>query len=117
MQDTDGSANGSSQTNNSGHVPELFSLERSISPPLVRRNSKAPVHTLPEATRATQPEAPVEVKDDNFKLVPSPFHLTRIRDLPNSSNADTISLKNILGDPMIKECWQFNYMFDIEFLM
>jgi tyrosyl-DNA phosphodiesterase-1 len=75
------------------------------------------VHTSPGAARETQPEAPVEVKDGNFKLVPSPFHLTRIRGLPSSSNVDTVSLKDILGDPMIKECWQFNYMFDIEFLM
>ncbi|KAH0553116.1 hypothetical protein GP486_006696 [Trichoglossum hirsutum] len=114
---TGDSRNGSSQANNYGHIPELVSLERSISPPPVSRNPKAPVYKPRGVTRVTLPEAPAEVKNGNIKPVPSPIHLTRIRDLPNSSNVDTISLKDILGDPMIKECWQFNYTFDIDFLM
>ncbi|KAH0543455.1 hypothetical protein FGG08_002220 [Glutinoglossum americanum] len=105
---------GSFRADTRDHVPELFSLERSISPPLVQRNSKAP---HPQAAGETQAETPVEIEVDNVKVVSSPFHLTRIRDVPDSSNIDTIRLKDILGDPMIKECWQFNYMFDIEFLM
>lgn len=47
----------------------------------------------------------------------SPFQLTKIRDLPPEMNEDTISLKDILGDPLIAECWEFNYLHDIEFLM
>jgi tyrosyl-DNA phosphodiesterase-1 len=47
----------------------------------------------------------------------SPFQLTRIRDLPPELNRDTISLKDILGDPLISECWEFNYLHDIDFLM
>ncbi|KAH0290842.1 phospholipase D/nuclease [Aureobasidium namibiae CBS 147.97] len=47
----------------------------------------------------------------------SPFQLTRIRDLSASSNVDTVTLSDILGDPMIKEQWQFNFLHDIDFIM
>lgn len=30
---------------------------------------------------------------------------------------DTVRLRDILGDPMIRECWQFNYLHDVDFLM
>lgn len=33
------------------------------------------------------------------------------------NNEDTVRLRDILGDPMIRECWQFNYLFDVDFLM
>lgn len=26
-------------------------------------------------------------------------------------------LRDLLGDPMIRECWQFNYLFDVDYLM
>ncbi|KAG9669849.1 phospholipase D/nuclease, partial [Aureobasidium melanogenum] len=48
---------------------------------------------------------------------PSPFQLTRIRDLSASANVDTVTLSDILGDPMIKEQWQFNFLLDIDFIM
>ncbi len=47
----------------------------------------------------------------------SPFQLTRIRDLPPELNRDTVTLTEILGDPLIAECWEFNYIHDIHFLM
>jgi tyrosyl-DNA phosphodiesterase 1 len=47
----------------------------------------------------------------------SPFHLTQIADLPPPSNVDTVSLKGILGNPLISECWEFNYLHDLDFLM
>lgn len=47
----------------------------------------------------------------------SPFQLTWIQDLPASSNADAVTLKDILGDPMIAECWEFNYLHHLDFLM
>ncbi|KZF25388.1 tyrosyl-DNA phosphodiesterase 1 [Xylona heveae TC161] len=52
-----------------------------------------------------------------MKIVPSPIQLSRIRDLSAQNNIDTVQLKDILGDPLIKECWQFNYLFDLDFLM
>jgi len=47
----------------------------------------------------------------------SPFQLTSITDLPASLNVDAVSLKDILGDPLISECWEFNYLHDLDFLM
>ncbi|KAG0649163.1 putative tyrosyl-DNA phosphodiesterase [Hyphodiscus hymeniophilus] len=71
------------------------SLAGSISPPPLRRTKARP--------------AP--------KIVPSPFQLTWITNLPASSNLDAVSLKDILGDPLIAECWEFNYLHDLDFLM
>ena len=51
------------------------------------------------------------------KAMPSPFQLTSIRDLPASSNVDAVSLKDILCDPLITECWEFNYLHNLDFLM
>jgi tyrosyl-DNA phosphodiesterase-1 len=47
----------------------------------------------------------------------SPFRLTRIRDLPNSENEDTVGIEDILGDVMLREVWLFNYMHDISWVM
>lgn len=47
----------------------------------------------------------------------SPFQLTRIRDLAAPQNVDTVQLKDILGNPMVKECWNFNFLFDLHFVM
>jgi len=71
----------------------IRSLERPISPPPLRNASSGP------------------------KIIPSPFQLTTIRDLPASSNVGAVSLKDILGDPMIAQCWEFNYLHDLDFLM
>jgi len=56
-------------------------------------------------------------KDLGHKFVSSPIQLTRIDDLMPSQNVDTIGLKDILGDPLIKECWNFNFLFDLDFVM
>lgn len=73
------------------------SLTSSISPPPLRRNQKSEIQG-PQVTK-------------------SPFQLTWIRDLPESSNKDAVSLRDILGDPMISECWEFNYLHNLDFLM
>ncbi|KAJ5728752.1 uncharacterized protein N7483_003260 [Penicillium malachiteum] len=106
----------------------LTSLRRSVSPPPRTRSGQS------HASIATIPRA--DLKNDQFdhkrketsgkkpalyraRQVPSPFQLTHIRDLPDKegSNDGTVKLRDILGDPMIKECWQFNYCFDVDFLM
>lgn len=51
------------------------------------------------------------------KTQPSPWKLTWVRDLPESENHDAVTLKDILGDPLISECWEFNYLHDVSFLM
>lgn len=69
----------------------LESLSRSISPPRKRKRSP--------------------------RIIKSPWQLTWIRDLPASENKDAVTLSDLLNDPMISECWEFNYLHDIPFLM
>ncbi|EQL00325.1 tyrosyl-DNA phosphodiesterase 1 [Ophiocordyceps sinensis CO18] len=69
------------------------SLSRSISPPHKRQRA---------------PEK---------RVFTSPFQLTWIRDLPKESNQDALSLKDILGDRLIRECWQFNFLHHVPFVM
>ncbi|KAG6058405.1 hypothetical protein E4U32_004625 [Claviceps aff. humidiphila group G2b] len=47
----------------------------------------------------------------------SPWQLTWIRDLPEELNKDAVTLHDILGDALINECWEFNFLHDIDFLM
>ncbi|KAH7121230.1 tyrosyl-DNA phosphodiesterase I [Dendryphion nanum] len=102
-------------------------LDRPISPPLSRSNrSKTPVpsilqyHEQQQAMSAISMEQVQESRQSAIpaiKYVHSPIQLTRIRDLAPAQNVDTIGLNDVLGDPMIKECWNFNYLFDIDFIM
>lgn len=91
----------------------LLSLSRSITPPGASQK--------PQALTRVDIDLTVDdgytSRNTEHKLLPSPVQLTCIRDLPPSSNVDTVGLREILGDPMIRECWQFNYLFDIDFLM
>lgn len=99
----------------------LVSLHRSITPPPFRRRessiqaSQAPHHKEQEQKQKQQQQQ----QSKPTVLLPSPIQLTHIRDLPPSSgnNAETVQLRDILGDPMIRECWQFNYLFDVDYLM
>ncbi|KAK4221745.1 tyrosyl-DNA phosphodiesterase I [Podospora fimiseda] len=100
------------------------SLTRLISPPRKKRR----VSTTPEdspaldqrstttnhvstTTKTTTPPSSLP------QVIKSPFQLTKIRDLPPELNKDTVALKDLLGDPLISECWEFNYIHDIDFLM
>ncbi|KAI1081636.1 phospholipase D/nuclease [Whalleya microplaca] len=79
-------------------------------------------HTVKESDRTpmslSHPISPPRKKrNKERKLIPSPFQLTTIRDLPEASNIDAVSLKDLLGDPLIAECWEFNYLHDVDFLM
>ena len=94
--DSDGSENTS-----------LTSLHRAISPPLPRGCPGLTDGKLTSGSGDTRPA----------KLVNSPVQLTHIRDLPDGNNVDAVRLHDILGDPMIRECWQFNYLFDVDFLL
>ncbi|KAI4204805.1 MAG: hypothetical protein LQ350_000871 [Teloschistes chrysophthalmus] len=50
-------------------------------------------------------------------LMASPIHLSTVKGLPATHNVDTVSLRDILGDPLIEECWLFNYLIDVDFIM
>ncbi|KAL8988266.1 MAG: hypothetical protein Q9177_002630 [Variospora cf. flavescens] len=96
---------------------------QSISPPPSRKadkgtetswptNQTGGVETLPE-NGLGQPYQAAQ----SPHLRPSPIQLSTVSGLPASSNIDTVSLGDILGDPLIKECWLFNYLFDVDFIM
>ncbi|KAK2059224.1 tyrosyl-DNA phosphodiesterase [Colletotrichum caudatum] len=61
--------------------------------------------------------SPPKKRNRHCERIRSPFQLTRIRDLPEAANHDTVALKDILCDPLIAECWEFNFLHDIHFLM
>ncbi|KIW66451.1 hypothetical protein PV04_05786 [Phialophora macrospora] len=121
----------------------LSSISRSISPPPTARSgattpqpilatttalkTAAVAQTEPLQTRAFTVTDSKHVPADTgpgdtepnpqVNLIASPFKLTRIHDLPSSENIDTVSLHDILGNPLIKEAWIFNYCFDVDWLM
>ncbi|KAK4197276.1 putative tyrosyl-DNA phosphodiesterase [Triangularia verruculosa] len=82
------------------------SLTHPISPPLKKRR----LPTTKTDTGSSTTSSPVEV-------IGSPFQLTKIKNLPAGLNEHTYTLNDILGDPLISECWEFNYLHDIDFLM
>lgn len=104
----------------------LASLHRSITPPPSRPRqglsttlaALQPPNEHKQNQKQRQKEKQKEKEKEAVSL-PSPIQLTHIRDLPASSgnNVDTVRLRDILGDPMIRECWQFNYCIDVDYLM
>jgi tyrosyl-DNA phosphodiesterase 1 len=114
----------------SRHSAFLASLNRGISPP-VSRELSSPKTTGPEAALQLQSEtdksdlpsmSPQELrkKTPDFPkhhVVQSPFKLTRIRALPASANIDTIGIRDILGDVMLKEVWLFDFLYDVDWVM
>jgi tyrosyl-DNA phosphodiesterase-1 len=108
-------------------------LTRSISPPLSRRKSPVAPSQLPNPTwgfndvpKRALPLAALGPDDhqeressgtSSTNYVLSPFQLTHIQNLAPHQNVDAVQLKDILGDPMIKECWNFNFLFDLDFVM
>ncbi|KAI9714681.1 MAG: hypothetical protein M1812_006346 [Candelaria pacifica] len=99
----------------------LTSLGRPITPPQGRMNAQGQAASL-DSSSVSQTKPPEHkrkqgIQSNQSTMHSSPFQLTRIRDLAAPNNVDTVGIKDILGDPLIKECWQFNYLFDIDFLM
>jgi hypothetical protein len=89
-----------------------------------------PPEVLPPASKPTQGQPvqpirpvvpslvrPISPPPRRKLVIKSPFQLTQIRDLPASENVATLTLQDLLGDPLIEECWEFNYLHDIPFLM
>lgn len=119
------------------HGRILRGVDRPISPPLTERKNNGISETVPtpswgfgDVPRAASPSAAADLaassqpkaeRDgmciESTKYVRAPVQLTRIEDLAPHENVDAVGLRDILGDPMIKECWNFNYLHDINFVM
>lgn len=99
------------------------SLSRPVSPPRKRRSrqpaaqsegNEKQAQTTSAGVAHTDVPPPTHEANQNFK---SPFQLTWIQDLPDAANTDAVTLRDILGDPLIAECWEFNYLHDVDFLI
>lgn len=102
-------------TTHQHHHLTSSSLQRPISPPCLKRKP------LPTAGPCSNGAAPTQRRARNGHaqptFVPSPVQLTRIEDLQPSQNLDAVGLKEILGGSLIEECWNFNFLFDLDFVM
>ena len=102
------------------HLDRENALTRPISPPVFKRQKK--VESIPtEQPKINQSTSP---NDQNVqsalierKHLSSPVQLTHVQGLSSANNVDTVRLRDIVGDPLIRECWAFNYLFDVDFLM
>ena len=96
----------------------LSSLSRPVTPPLRKLASlQEPLKTPGEMKGSNAESQSISAASDTRIVIQSPFQLTHIRDLPANHNVDAVRVTDILGDPMIRECWQFNYLFDVDWLM
>ncbi|KAG9191978.1 tyrosyl-DNA phosphodiesterase 1 [Alternaria panax] len=109
------------------------SLNKPISPPLLRRKTpELPSFTptwsfdkVPKQTLVSRPAEPAAIQSPNnekgregkTRFLPSPIQLTKIEKLPAHQNVDAVGFSDLLGDPLIKECWNFNFLFDLDFVM
>ncbi len=93
--------------------------EVSISPPPIRKmTEKAREIADYEASYREQHQPAYgsqALRSSHLKA--SPIQLSTVNGLPASSNINTVSLGDILGDPLIKECWLFNYLIDVDYVM
>ncbi|KAF2275638.1 phospholipase D/nuclease [Westerdykella ornata] len=110
------------RTTTSTPVSVSTSLSRPISPPPSRRARSETVGIPPSSKRKQtyQDVAATEQRpaaDGHHRFLPSPIRLTKIRDLSPQQNVDAIGLEDVLGDPLIKECWNFNYLFNVDWVM
>ncbi|EGU84260.1 hypothetical protein FOXB_05217 [Fusarium oxysporum f. sp. conglutinans Fo5176] len=83
--------------------------------PVKRQRMEEPDAQTPESLQRSI--SPPKKRDRKLTVVKSPWQLTWIRDLPEGDNQDAVTLKDLLSDPLISECWEFNFLHDIPFLM
>ena len=88
-----------------------------ISPPQTNRSAHA---TGSGSTTSVTSQNTLQKQKDTLLgnlNISSPIQLSYVEGLSLSNNIDTVSLKDIVGDPLVKECWAFNYLIDVDFLM
>jgi hypothetical protein len=68
-------------------------------------------------SRPISPPRKRQREETSRSITKSPWQLTWIRDLPEPLNQDAVTLNDLLGDPLIYECWEFNFLHDLDFLM
>ncbi|KAK6531848.1 hypothetical protein TWF694_003013 [Orbilia ellipsospora] len=89
------------------------SLNRSISPPPLRRLKPTPPISNPDIA-STSSHSTITKRT---LLIPSPFHQIHIPSLPASKNRNTIKLPHILRASTLTKLYSFNFMHDLSFLL
>ena len=91
-------------------------------PPTKKRRTIVPVEEEHES-RSPEHGAYEQAKKTCFghgsqsTHIQSPMRLNFMPEFPASSVRDTVRLGDILGNPLIRECWLFNYLFDVDFVL
>lgn len=62
-------------------------------------------------------EFAVAVGGPGLHVVSSPLRLSHSSADPDDANVDTLSLGAIVGDADVLACWNFNYQFEVDYLM
>ncbi|KAL8921595.1 MAG: hypothetical protein Q9172_003954 [Xanthocarpia lactea] len=93
------------------------SLGSPISPPPFRQSESERHSDNGKENTTMRPATYSDSQTPSPGRIPSPIHLSTVNGLADSTNVDTVSLRDILGDPLIKECWLFNYLIDVHFVM
>ncbi|KAH7160834.1 tyrosyl-DNA phosphodiesterase-domain-containing protein [Dactylonectria macrodidyma] len=78
---------------------------------------RLPDEESPIPVSLTRAISPPNKKRRNVPVISSPWQLTWVQDLSEDQNRDALTLKDLLGDPLISECWEFNFLHQISFLM
>jgi tyrosyl-DNA phosphodiesterase-1 len=81
----------------------------------VPKQTLTPTSSL--STKQAETKATTRDGNNDTRFVASPVHLTRIQGLAAHQNVDAVGLGDLLGDPLIRECWNFNFLFDLDFVM
>ena len=101
------------------------SLTAPVSPPTLKSRTKTEKEPAAIQGPSTNEEPVIalgvlladETIEKRSSVLSSPIRLTRVQGLPSITNVDTVSLRDLIGDPLIKECWAFNYTIDVEFIL
>jgi tyrosyl-DNA phosphodiesterase 1 len=102
----------------------MDSLHRPISPPRRKRDrddeaeqegrEKRRVSTSTKEQRVDNQDVGNE---DTIRIIRSPIRLYRIKDLPDSENVDTVTLRELFAPAStLDEIWTINFMTDMSFL-
>ena len=90
-----------------------------VSPPRARK-AKEDTTSSSDAKNEVEDSAPLGLNvpaPAAPQSIPSPVQLSHVDGLPPKHNLDALSLRDILGHPLIKEVWAFNYLIDVGFLL
>lgn len=82
-----------------------------------KSRQSVPSESIKDAEFTASTELQEAAAKHQVRTLPSPFKLTRVRDLPAHANEDTVTIRDILGQVLLKEVWLFDFLFDVDWVM